>query len=80
MEAARFYELLKSTRKTVWCHSPENPVILSVIHHRQNPLESTVWMLRIPFIIEFYSYRDMFLATDPEVPGSIPGDTRFSDK
>jgi hypothetical protein len=28
----------------------------------------------------YYMYVDGFLATDPEVPGSIPGATRFSEK
>jgi hypothetical protein len=44
---------------------------------------STCWILKREIIVKqivSVVYRREFLTTDPEVPGSIPGTTRFSEK
>jgi hypothetical protein len=44
-----------------------NPVMLNVMHHCNNPFTASVVLL------------SEFLAANPEVPGSIPGDTTFPE-
>jgi hypothetical protein len=35
------YKLIQNYRVFGLCSSSKNPVILNIVHHRQNPLEST---------------------------------------
>jgi hypothetical protein len=73
-----------------------NPIILSVIHPRQNPLDS-VYIVSLSLIDESLSNKCLFVINEElgpvgnvksdrlfglavRVPGSIPGATRFSVK
>jgi hypothetical protein len=42
--------------------------------------EDRIFTVVIDDVTTSVVYRSEFLATDPEVPGSIPGATRFSEK